>query len=150
MPMTTVIMPRLAPELKPAYEVKIDLDDRAFLFPSGKSLNQLAFLSDGRMIFVEGSFQFNQSRTPPRLLTLTYEDAKELAHKLIEGVYYARPQLVITTGVKLTITVAANGYHLQVGDMNQATELFLSTGCIWRVCQGLLRIVDLIAPVESN
>jgi hypothetical protein len=29
-------------------------------------------------------------------------------------------------------------------------ELFLSTSCIWRVCQGLLRITDLIAPVEAN
>jgi hypothetical protein len=34
--------------------------------------------------------------------------------------------------------------------MNNATELFLGTNCIWRVCQGLLRIADLIAPVESN
>src|SRR5947208_12902788 len=99
-------------------------------------------MSDGKSIFVEGSIQFNQSRTPPRFLALNREDDKELAHKLIEAVYYARPQLVITTGVKITITVAANGYHLQVGDMNQATELFLSTGCIWRVCQALLRIVD--------
>ena len=41
-------------------------------------------------------------------------------------------------------------YHLQFGDMNSATELFLGTNCIWRVCQGLLRIADLIAPVESN
>src|SRR5947208_11277902 len=105
--MTTVILPRLAPELKPTYEIKVDLDERAFLFPSGKSLNQLAFLSDGGTIFVEGSFQFNQARTPPRLLTLNLEDAKELAHKLIEAVYYAKPQLVITSGVKITITVAA-------------------------------------------
>jgi len=43
-----------------------------------------------------------------------------------------------------------NGYHLHGGDLNQSTELFLSAGCIWRVCQGLLRIVDLISPVESN
>jgi hypothetical protein len=35
-------------------------------------------------------------------------------------------------------------------NMNNATELFLGTNCIWRVCQGLLRIADLIAPVESN
>jgi hypothetical protein len=33
--------------------------------------------------------------------------------------------------------------------MNQATEIFLSTGCIWRVCHGLLRIMDLTAPVEE-
>jgi len=148
--MTTVPIPRLAPDLKPKYEVKVDLDDRAFLFPSGKSLSQLSLLSDGKTIFVEAAYLFNQSRTAPRFLVLSYDDAKELGQKLIEAVYHARPQLVITSGVKITITVAANGYHLQVGDMNRPTELLLSTGCIWRVCQGLLRIVDLIAPVESN
>jgi hypothetical protein len=30
------------------------------------------------------------------------------------------------------------------------TELFLGNNCIWRVCQGLLRIADLIAPAETN
>ena len=64
--------------------------------------------------------------------------------------HYARTQLVVTTGVRITISVVANGYHLQIGDMNAATEIFLSTGVIWRVCQGMLRIVDFVAPVESN
>ena len=59
-------------------------------------------------------------------------------------------QLVVTSGIRIAINVIANGYHLQFGDMNSATELFLGTNCIWRVCQGLLRVADLIAPVESN
>src|SRR5205814_6278056 len=90
---TTLAIPRLAPELKPNFEIKVDLDDRAFLFPSGKSINQLSFLSDGKSIFVEAAYLFNQSRTAPRILSLDLEDAKELGHKLIEAVYYARPQL---------------------------------------------------------
>ena len=57
---------------------------------------------------------------------------------------------MVTSGIRISINVVANGYHLQFGDMNNATELFLGTNCIWRVCQGLLRIGDLIAPVESN
>jgi hypothetical protein len=69
---------------------------------------------------------------------------------LVEAVHCARTQLALTEGIRITINVIANGYHLQIGDMNNATELFLSSGCIWRVCQGLLRIADLIAPVESN
>ena len=64
--------------------------------------------------------------------------------------HYARTQLVVTEGLRVSINVIPNGYHLQIGDMNQATEIFLSTGCIWRVCQGFLRIIDLTAPVESN
>ena len=48
--MTINPMPRLVTELKPKHEIKVDLDDRSFLFPDGKSINQLVFLSDGRMI----------------------------------------------------------------------------------------------------
>src|SRR4051794_26883063 len=145
--MTTVVGPRLITQLKPKYEVKVDLDDRSFLFPAGKSLSQLAFTSDGRRIFIEAVFPFNQTRTPPRLLSLDLDDARELGRGLVQAVHYAKTQLVVTEGVRVTISVVANGYHLQIGDMNQATELFLGTGSIWRVSQGLLRIIDLTAPV---
>lgn len=142
--------PRLVTELKPKFEIKVDLDERCFLFPAGKSVSQLLFLSDGKTIFIETVFPFNQTRTPPRLFSLNLEDARELARRLIDAVHGARTQLVVTAGVRITINVVANGYHLQFGDLNASTELFLGTSCIWRVCQGILRIVDLIAPVESN
>jgi thiamine monophosphate synthase len=135
--MSTQPTPRLVTSLKPKYEVKVDLDDRAFLFPAGKSLAQLVYLSDGHKIYLEAAYH-------------DPEDARELARRLVEAVHTARMQLAITAGVRITINVVANGYHLQIGDMNDALELFLGTGCIWRVCQGLLRIIDLIAPVESN
>jgi len=148
--MTANPVPRLVTELKPKYEIKVDLDDRSFLFPAGKSITQLVFQSDGKRIFVEAIYPFNQSHTSPRLLTLDFEDAKDLGRRLIEAVHHARTQLVATDSTRITINVVANGYHLQIGDMNHATELFLGTPCIWRVCQGILRIVDLIAPVENN
>jgi hypothetical protein len=107
-------------------------------------------LSDGRTIYLEAVFPFNQSHTPPRLVSFDLEDAKEFGRRLVEAVHCARTQIVATTGIRITINVVANGYHFQFGDMNDATELFLGTNCIWRVCQGLLRIADLIAPVESN
>jgi hypothetical protein len=142
--------PRIIAEFKPKYEIKVDLDERAYLFPAGKSVSQLLFLSDGRTIFVEAAYPFNQSHTPPRVVALGLEDAREFGRRLIEAVHCARNQLVVTSGIRISINVIANGYHLQFGDMNNATELFLGTNCIWRVCQGLLRIADLIAPVESN
>ena len=46
-----------------AHQIKVDLDDRAFLFLAGKSINQLLFLLDHRMIFVEAVNPFNQSHT---------------------------------------------------------------------------------------
>jgi hypothetical protein len=142
--------PRLVADFKPQHDIKVDLDDRAFLFPPGKMLSQLSFLSDGRRIGIEGIYLFNEARTPPQILSLSLEDARELGRRLVEAVYAAKTQLVITSGVRITINVIANGYYLQIGDMNNATELFLSTGCIWRVCQGLLRIVDLLSPAESH
>ncbi len=142
--------PRIIAEFRPKHEIKVDLDERAYLFPAGKSVSQLLFLSDGRTIFVEAVYPFNQSHTPPRLVALDLEDAREFGRRLIEAVHCARNQMVVTSGIRISINVVANGYHLQFGDMNSATELFLGTNCIWRVCQGLLRIADLIAPVESN
>jgi hypothetical protein len=84
------------------------------------------------------------------LFSLSFDDAKELGRRLIEAVHHARTQIVATDGVRMTVNVIVNGYLLQIGDMNQAVELFLGTGCIWRVCQGLLRITDMIAPIEAN
>jgi hypothetical protein len=133
--------PRIVAEFKPKYEIKVDLDERSFLFPAGKSVSQLLFLSDGRTIFVEAVYPFKQSHTPPRLVALDLEDAREFGRRLIEAVHCARTQLVVTSGIRISINVVANGYHLQFGDMNNATELFLGTpivsGGSARGCCGL-------------
>jgi hypothetical protein len=142
--------PRLATEFKPDHAVKVDLDERSFLFPAGKSVMQLVFAAKGKTVHVEAVFPFNEARTPPRLLSLDLEDARELGRRLVEAVHHARTQLVVSAGTRITINVIANGYHLQIGDMNQSTDLFIGTSCIWRVCQGILRIVDYIAPIEAN
>lgn len=142
--------PRIVTDFKAKFEIKVDLDERSFLFPAGKSVSQLLFLSDGRTVFVDAVYPFNQSRTPPRIATLDLEDTREFGRRLIEAVHTAKTQLVVTSGTRITINVIANGYHLQFGDMNSPLELFFGTGCIWRVCQGVLRIADLIAPIESN
>jgi hypothetical protein len=140
------------PKLKtrPEFVIKVDLDDRAFLFPAGKMIAQIAFATEGHLIHVEAVYSFNETRTPPRILTLGLEDAKDLARRLIDAVYQARTQLAVSDGMRIAINVIVNGYHLQIGDMSDSTDLYLSTGCIWRVCQGLLRVIDHMAPVEAN
>jgi hypothetical protein len=135
---------------KPEHVVKVDLDERAFLFPAGKSVSQIAFASEGRVIHMDAVYPFNETRTPPRLVTLGLDDATELARRMVDAVYQARTQLAMSDGMRIAINVIANGYHLQIGDMTDSIDLYLSTGCIWRVCQGLLRIIDHIAPVEAN
>jgi hypothetical protein len=89
-----------------------------------------AHITDFTPIFVEAVYPFNQSHTPPRLVALDLEDAREFGRRLIEAVHCARTQLVVTSGIRISINVVANGYHLQFGDMNNATELFLGTNCI--------------------
>src|SRR5262245_39374908 len=74
---SNVVGPRIVVEVKPKYEVRVDLDERAFLFPAGKSISQVLFQSDGRRIVLEAIYPFNQTRTPPRLLSLELEDAAE-------------------------------------------------------------------------
>ena len=130
--------------------VEIDLDDRAFLFPSGKPMTRLILGAEGRTIDIDGIFPFNEARTRARVLSLDIADAKDLARRLIEGVYQARTQHVVSDGVRIAIIVLTNGYQLQIGDMNRSVDVFLSFGCIWRVSQGLLRAVDYIAPIEAN
>ncbi len=137
-------------KVSPSCLIKIDLDERAFLFPSGKSISQLACSTDGRLIHIDAIYPFNESRTSPRLMTLGRDDAGEFVRRLVDAVYQARTQIAVSDGMRIAINVVPNGYHLQIGDMNDPTDLYLSTGCIWRVCQGLLRIVDHIAPIEAN
>lgn len=130
--------------------VEVDLDERAFLFPAGKPITRLIFNAEGRMVDVDAIFPFNEARTRARVLSLDIADAKELARRLVDAVYQARTQLVVSDGVRIAINVMTNGYQLQIGDINRSTDLFLGFGSIWRVCQGLLRAVDYIAPIEAN
>lgn len=132
------------------HTVEVDLDDRAFLFPAGKPMVRLIYGAEGRTVDIDASFPFNEARTPARIITLDVTDAKDLARRLIDAVYQARTQHVISDSARIAINVLTNGYHLQIGDLNHSTDLFLGTGCIWRVCQGLLRAVDHIAPIEAN
>jgi hypothetical protein len=128
----------------------VDLDERAFLCPAGKSVSQLILTASGNTVSIDLTFPFNQTRLPPRLAVLDVDDAAVLARCLTMAVYLARTQHAITETMHITIDVLANGYRLQFGDLHKPLELMLGTACIWRVCQGFLRVVDVISPVESH
>jgi hypothetical protein len=132
------------------HSVEVDLDERAYLFPAGKPMTRLIFAAEGRTIEIDGIFPFNESRTPARIAALDISDARELGRRLVDAVYQARTQHLISDSARIAITVLANGYHVQFGDLNHSIDIFLGLGCIWRVCQGLLRAVDKIAPNEAN
>src|SRR4051812_27022656 len=109
---------RVLPESKPKFEVKVELHERAFVFPAGKPVIQLVFQTEGKRIHIDAVYPFNQSRTSPRLFSVNLDDGRELGHKLVEVVHTARTQLVVSEGVHLSINVVANGYRLQFGDMS--------------------------------
>lgn len=132
------------------HSIEVDLDERAHLFPAGKPMTRLIYAAEGRTIDVDAVFPFNESRTRARVMSLDIDDARELGRRLVDAVYQARTQHVISDGARIAIMVLPNGYQLQIGDLNHATDVFLGTGSIWRVIQGLLRAVDQIAPNEAN
>ena len=130
--------------------INIDLDERAFVFPAGKQITRLMISNDSTEIHFDTIYPFNQARTPPRLFSLNFGDAKEFSRQLIDTIYVARTQHALTDTMRIAINVLANGYQIKIGDLTDSTDLYLSTGCIWRVCQGILRMVDHVAPVEAQ
>ena len=136
---------------QPDVVIKVDLDERAFAFPQGKQVQQLHVLAfKPHCVKIEATFAYNESRASHELLELSAEDARELVRKLVEAVYRAQSTQVVSRTTTLSISVVTNGYFLQFGDHEAARELFLSTACIWRVCNGLARAVDFISPITSN
>lgn len=131
--------------------IKIDLDERAFVFPQNKPLLQLHIhVSRPHSVRFAGVYAFNQNRESPVLFDLTGADCAELSRRLVEAVYRAQSTQVVTASVSLAITVVANGYIIQNNDANGPMEIFLGSGCIWRVCGGISRAVDFLAPIASN
>ncbi|MGE5546227.1 MAG: hypothetical protein ACM33T_04990 [Solirubrobacterales bacterium] len=139
----TIHMPRLM--------VNVDLDERCFVFPEGKNIAQIRVLAmpPGDLV-IEAAYAYNQARAAPRLFELTAEDAPEFARKLVDAVQRAQTTHYVSEATKIAINVVANGYVLQIGDVDNTREIYLSTGCIWRVCNGLLRAIDQVSPSPSH
>lgn len=131
--------------------IKVDLDDRAFLFPANKLLTQLQILvlKPDRVRF-EGTFAFNVSRANPELFELSATEVQEFSRKLVDTVYRAQPAMVVASATSLAVNPLPNGYVFQFGELENPGELYLSTNCIWRVCGAIARAADFIAPISSN
>jgi hypothetical protein len=131
--------------------IKIDLDERAFVYPQNKALLQLQLqLVRPDTVRFEAVYAFNQNRESPVLFEMSGDDCAEFSRRLVEAVYRAQSTQVVSPSVSLSITVVANGYILQYNDPQGPIELFLGSPSIWRVCSGLARAVDFLAPIASN
>lgn len=140
-----------AAKVAPDAVIKVDLDERAYVFPAGRHLLQLQFLVfRPHILRIEAVYSFNESKASPELLELSADDARALSRRLVESVYRAQSSQVVSRDTSLSLTVVANGYVLEFGPRENPTELMLSTGCIWRVCNALARAVDVMSPIASN
>ncbi len=143
------------PDAKPALEsrtlTKIELDERCFVFPDGKVASHLLIIREGpdRLCF-DAVFTFNGTRLPGRLLDLTLEELKLFARELLDSVYAAKSGFVLRDTLKISIVVVANGYRIEFQRAQQKSEIYLSTGAIWRVLRGLLVAADEASPVISH
>lgn len=131
--------------------IKIELDERCFVFPDGKVASHLMISREGtdRLSF-DAVFTFNSTRLPTRLLHLTLEELKLFARELLDSVYAAKSGFVLRDTLKISIIVVANGYRIEFQRAQMKSEIYLSTGAIWRVLRGLLAAADEASPVASH
>jgi hypothetical protein len=123
--------------------VKIELDERAFLFPEGKPVTHMVIVRHGAAEFhLDAVFAFNRARDKARFATLTLGQMREFTRELLGAVYAARPAFVLDGGLKLTINVVLNGYIVEFATGDEKRELFLGTGSIWRVIKSLMMVLD--------
>lgn len=136
---------------QPPAQFKVELDERAILLPDGKIVQSLAIYQDkdGSMA-IDGVFAFNRTRRPSRLLTLSLADMGAFTAELVASVYAAKTSFMFGAGMKIAITVVANGYRLEIQDGRDTFDLFLSTGVVWRVIRGLLAAIDAASPAVEN
>jgi hypothetical protein len=145
-PVTEQAAPR-APDVL----IKIDLDDRCFLFPSAKNVSHLQVLVyRGEKVRLEAVYPYNVSQTPAELIELKPQAVAEFSRKLVDTVYRAGSVLYIAGNQNIAVATLANGYSLQVGDSVHQRDLFISTSCIWRLCGALCRASDLLATPQAH
>ncbi|HEY4252018.1 MAG TPA: hypothetical protein VGM87_12480, partial [Roseomonas sp.] len=96
--MVTIPMPeRPRPVQVPAeFSLAVDLDERAVLYPAGKGVTRVTLSATEGGIAFDAIFAFNESRSAPRIMVLSLDDAREFGRRLVDSVYQARAQNAIT------------------------------------------------------
>jgi hypothetical protein len=130
---------------------KIELDDRCFLFPDGKVVSHALVGREGAdRICMDAVYTFNGTRLPQRVLHLSREELKLFTRELLDSVYAAKSGFVLRDTLKIAIIVVANGYRIEFQRSERKSELYISTGAIWRFIRGLLAAADQSSPVVSH
>ncbi len=141
-------LPGLRP---PEAQIRVDLDDRCFLFPAAKNVSHMQLLIyRGKKLRLEVAFPYNASQSASEFLELGADAVPDFARKMVEAVYRAGSFLTIVDGLNISMCTHANGYNLQVGDFSTQRDLFVSPACIWRLCGAICRAGDFLAVKEAH
>jgi hypothetical protein len=131
--------------------IKVDLDERCFLFPTAKGVSAINFLIyRDEKLRLELAFPYNISQTPVEFLELKPTDVPEFTRKMVDAVYRTTSFLFIADRRNIAFATHANGYTWQVGDFTSQRELFVSLNCIWRLCGAFGRASDILATPQAH
>jgi len=154
-------------------EVRVDLNERCYLFPAGKGLSHLVIApasglvgqvsaepaepaerrqqvpdAGAQGIDLRAVFAFNQSKSDSTIDSFALDEARDLARTIIEGVYQARTQTVFLEGRRMGLVCNTNGFVLSGHD--GCYDLFISGQLIITVANALLRVADSLTPIEAH
>jgi hypothetical protein len=153
--MTQVMPPQIVPDLpnlrEPDAQIKVELDERCFLFPTAKGVTHIQFLVyRNQKLRLELVFPYNVSQTPIEFLEFKPAAVPEFTRKLVDAVYRTTSFLYISDRQNVAFATHVNGYTLQVGDIASQRELFLSLASIWRLSNAFCRASDFLATPAAH
>jgi hypothetical protein len=130
--------------------VKIELDERCFLFPDGKVVKHVVIAAERNLVTIDAVFDFNETRRSPRIIELSLPDAAGFARELVNAAYYAKTSFFLSDGLQATINVAQHGCLIEFLKFDAKVELMVSVPATWRLIKGILSAIDSRAPTVSH
>jgi hypothetical protein len=130
--------------------VRIELDERCFLFPDGKVVKHVVIAGERQSVTIDAVFDFNETRRSPRIIELSLPDAAGFARELVNAAYYAKTSFFLSDGLQATINVAQHGCLIEFMKFDAKVELMVSVPATWRLIKGILCAIDARAPRLSN
>jgi hypothetical protein len=136
---------------EPDAVIKVELDERCFLFPAAKGVTHMHLLVyRNEKLRIELTYPYNISQTPVEFIELKPAAVPEFTRKLVDAVYRTTSFLYISDKQNIAFATHVNGYTLQVGDYGRQREVFLSLTCIWRLSNAFCRASDFLATPAAH
>ena len=139
---------RDGPPSEPA--VKVELDERCFLFPDGKVVRHVVIAGERNSVTIDAVFDFNETRRSPRIIELSLADAAGFARELANAAYYAKTSFFLSDGLQASINIAQHGCLIEFLKFDARVEFMVTVPATWRLIKGLLSAIDARAPTVSH